>query len=115
MFPLSISKKIGRNSTETSELSHEQSMLTRLPSEEMIEFERRKNIVRASSKSKVKMAKSSQMTRSKTFLKRSFLAKQLAASLHQALGTRRDKEIAYQLKKDDILGFDCGPCSGQAQ
>ncbi len=49
-------------------------------------------------------------TRSKTFLKRSFLAKQLAASLHQALGTRRDKEIAYQLKKDayDIL-IELGP------
>ncbi len=36
----------------------------------------------------------------KTFLKHDLLAKQMAANLHEALGSRRDREIALQLYKD---------------
>ncbi len=36
----------------------------------------------------------------KTFLKNDFLAKQMAAKLHEALGSKRDLEIALQLYRD---------------
>lgn len=46
----------------------------------------------------------------KTFLKHDLLAKQMAGQLHEALGTKRDKEIALQLYKDafDIF-IELGP------